>query len=107
MPILGLESLPASLSKFVRNGDAIAFDEPNKSHADIAKEYKLGEPSGFFIAGIEEMVVDDAGTVSRSGEVLRFSSLSSTCELRGDPILARDQTVQVAQAIAGIQAISA
>lgn len=107
MPLLGPESLPTDHSKFVRNGNVIAFDKPDKPHANIAKESDLGEPSGFFLAGIEEMIIDDAGTVSRRGGVLCFSSLSSTCELRGDPIVARDQTVQVAQAITGIQAISA
>lgn len=106
MPLLGPESLPGSMSKFVRNGNVIAFDEPDKPHAAIAKEFKLGEPSGFILAGIEEMIIDDAGTVSRRGEVLCFSSLSSTCELREDDLAVREQTVQVAQAITGMQAKS-
>ncbi len=107
MPLLGPESLPIDTSKFVRNGNVIAFAGPDQSHAEIAKEFKLGEPSGYFLAGIEERIVDDAGTVSIRGEVLCFSSLSSTCELRGeDLIAAREQTVQVAQTITGIQAVS-
>lgn len=107
MPLLGPESLPINTSKFVRNGKVIAFDEPDKPHAVIAKESELGEPSGFFLAGIEEMIVDDAGTVSRRGEILSFTSLSSTCELREeDLIAAREQTVQVARTITGMQAKS-
>lgn len=101
MEILGSTSLPTGISKFVRDGMIIAFDDVVYPHAVIAKEANLGKPTGFFIVGMEEMKVDDAGAVDVQGGVLYFSSSSSSCELRGDPKEARLKTVEVATHLTG------
>lgn len=102
MEKLGSGSLPKEFSKFVRDGEVIVFDNINLSHAEIAKEAGLGKPTGSYILGMELMEVDDAGAVNEQSGELCFSSSSSSCELRGDPVLARATTLEVAANLTGM-----
>ncbi len=84
------------LKKFVRNGGEVAYDN-TKPHSRIATEHDLGE---LLEEGGKERLVDDAGFLGRvlSGRYFIDGS-SSTCSLRGDPKIARQETKSVVEKI--------
>ena len=102
MEKLGSSTLPQGLSKFVREGEVIAYDDIFTAHADIAKAADLGEPTGTVIGGVEFRFIDDAGEVVLRRGTLIFSGLSSSCDLRGSPAQARATTLEVAGILTGM-----
>jgi len=97
-PLLSKDTNPSDLvwNKYVRVGEKIAYDDPRKDHAKIAKENNLGTPIN---DGIRQRLVDDAGVIRPTGEKICFEGHSSTCKIEGQK--PKEKTSEVAQSLLG------
>lgn len=104
-PLLERGTTPAQADhkKFVRTGSIIAYDDPEKEHADIAREHELVKS----VSGGNTPHVDDGGlTDTAFNDKLAFFSHTNTCIVDGDRKEQREETIRVAKEILGDDKVS-
>ena len=89
-------TIPAGLYKFVRDGQIIAYDDPDFEHREIAVNFGLGEES---IQG--RRVVDDAGKFRVDYSHIVISDQSGSCDYRGKLVPARYKTAEITHNLTG------
>ena len=104
-PLLERGTTPALADhkKFVRTGSVIAYDDPEKEHADIARDHALVKRT----SGGNTPHVDDGGLTDASfDDRLAFFSDTATCIVDGDRNEQREETIRLAKEILGDDKVS-
>ena len=104
-PLLERETTPAQADhkKFVRTGSVIAYDDPAKEHADIARDHALVKST----SGNNTPHIDDGGLTDVDyNDRLAFFSYTSSCIVDGDRKQQREETLRIAKEILGEDKVS-